>query len=101
MAIRLSLNLKRPWKPTGQWVRWHCATTTPQKAFRKALNQTNIVKHASVHTLRHSFATHLLQKGTDLRTIQTLLGHRHINTTMIYTHIIRAEQNTKSPLDDL
>ena len=92
---------KRHWPPTGQWVRWHCSATTPQKAFRRALNQTTIIKHASVHTLRHSFATHLLQNGTDLRTIQTLLGHRHINTTMIYTHIVRAERNTKSPLDTL
>ena len=61
--------------------------------------QTSIVKHASIHTLHHCLATHLLQNGVDLRTIQTLLGHKNINTTMIYTHIIKAEQNTKSPFD--
>lgn len=92
---------KRTWPPTGQIVRWHCSAATPRKAFKRALQKTGIFKHASVHTLRHSFATHLLQRGTDLRTIQTLLGHRHINTTMIYTHIIHAEENTKSPLDEL
>lgn len=60
-----------------------------------------ITKHASVHTLRHCLATHLLQEGTDLRTIQTLLGHKNINTTLIYTHIIKAGQNTRSLLDRL
>jgi len=91
----------RLWPPTGQRVRWHCSNSTPQRAFKNALEQTNITKHASIHTLRHCFATHLLQNGTDIRSIQTLLGHKNINTTMIYTHIIKAEQNTKSPLDCL
>ncbi len=91
----------RLWPRTGQKVRWHCSASTPQRAFRDAVQQAGIHKHVSIHTLRHCFATHLLMSGTDIRTIQTLLGHKDIKTTTIYTHIIKAEENTPSPLDRL
>jgi integron integrase len=89
----------RVWPVTGQLVRWHCSPSTPQKALKAALAASTIHKPVSIHTLRHCFATHLLQSGVDLRTIQTLLGHKKIDTTMIYTHIIKADQNTISPFD--
>lgn len=70
-------------------------------AFKAALQQAGIAKHASVHALLHSFATHLLAAGTDIRTIQLFLGHRNLKTTMIYTHVEQAIRTTVSPLDRL
>lgn len=73
-----------------------------QKIFKNALRTSGIQKNASVHTLRHSFATHLMNQGIDIRIIQQLLGHKSIKTTLIYCHLTSNRfDNTKSPLDDL
>ncbi len=81
--------------------RHHIMPNTFQKQFKKAVQESGIVKQATVHTLRHSFATHLLEKGTDIRTVQELLGHSNVQTTMIYTHVAKKNiLGVKSPLDN-
>ena len=73
-----------------------------QAIFRRAVRAAGVNPYATVHTLRHSFATHLLEQGTDLRYIQELLGHNSVKTTEIYTHITDyAKKRLKSPLDNL
>ena len=80
--------------------RHHVQPITFQKQVKRAVDKAGIVKRASVHTFRHSFATHLLEAGYDIRTIQELLGHANVQTTMIYTHIAKRNKlGVKSPLD--
>ncbi len=85
---------------SGKTRRHHINETLLQKAVKDAAQRAGITKQISCHTLRHSFATHLLESGSDIRTVQELLGHKDVSTTMVYTHVLnRPGLSVRSPLD--
>lgn len=89
-------------RQTGRQGRHHMDPSLVQKAVTQAVRRTGLTKRATCHTFRHSFATHLLVSGYDIRTVQELLGHKDVRTTMIYTHVLnRGGKGVRSPIDDL
>lgn len=94
-STTLSVDLR-----SGETRRHHLSESSIQKAVKKAVKKVGINKPVSCHTFRHSFATHLLESGYDIRTVQELMGHKDVSTTMIYTHVLnRNKLGVRSPLD--
>jgi len=89
-------------KATGKRGRWHLHDSALQRAVSRAARKADVHKKVTCHTFRHSFATHMLEDGYDIRTIQELLGHKHVDTTMIYTHVVnKNRKGITSPMDRL